>query len=136
MHALPPRIPGSDVSVTGVSCPDCSGVLGVRAEGRDGFLVFVCRIEHTYDVAELLAAKEEQIEERLWSTVVGLEELAKVLDELAARGGAHGESSGARRAYEARAGSARRHVAALRAIVNDSRPVDLSQSQTDGRTPA
>jgi len=135
MYALPPRIQGSDVGVTGVGCPDCNGVLGVRAEGRDGFLVFVCRIEHTYDLAELLAAKEEHLEERLWSAVVGLEELATLLDELAARGGAHGESSGARRAYEARAATARRHVEALRAVVNESRPVDLSQSQTDGRTP-
>lgn len=136
MYALPPRIQGSDLSVTGVACPDCSGVLGVRAEGRDAFLVFVCRIEHSYDVAELLTAKEEQLEERLWAAVVGLEEMAKLLGDLATVGGGHGESAGARRAYEARAAAAQRHVEALRAIVNDIRPVDLSQSQTDGLTPA
>jgi hypothetical protein len=135
MYALPPRIEGPDIRVTGVACPDCSGVLGVRAEGRDGFLVFVCRIEHSYDLAELLAAKEEALEERLWSAVVALEELATLLAELADGGDAHGESAAARRAYEARAAAARRHAEALRAIVNDAHPVDLSESQTDGLAP-
>src|SRR5689334_11450172 len=135
MHALPPRLEDSDLVVTGIACPDCSGVLGVRAEGRDGFLVFECRIQHTYDVAELLTAKEERLEERLWSVVVSFEELVRLLGDLAARGGRHGESAAARRAYEERAADAQRHADALRAMINANRPVDLSRSQTDGRSP-
>ena len=135
MYALPPRLEGSELRITGISCPDCSGVLGVRAEGRDGFLVFECRIQHTYDVSELLAAKEERLEERLWSALVALEELARVLRDLAAKGHEHGETAAARRAYEQRAALAQQHADALRVMINANRPVDLTQSQTDGRIP-
>ena len=134
MYALPPEIEAT-LNVTGIACPDCSGVLTVKAEGRDGFLIFVCRIQHSYDLAELLAAMEEQVEERLWSAVVGLEELAKLLGELAERGGNHGESAGARRAYEERAATAQQHADALRAMANANHPVDLTQAQTDGLPP-
>jgi hypothetical protein len=44
MDALPPRIERGATSITGVACPDCAGVLGVRLEGRDGSLVFECRV--------------------------------------------------------------------------------------------
>jgi hypothetical protein len=135
MYALPPRVEGGDLRITGISCPDCCGSLGVRAEGRDGFLVFECRIHHTYDVAEVLAAKEERLEERLWSAVVALEELVRLLRDLAEQGHEHGETAAARRAYEARAALAQQHADALRVMINANRPVDLSQSQTDGLTP-
>ena len=107
-------------------------VLGVRAEGRDGFLAFVCRILHTYNVAELLEAKEDELEKRLWAAVVALEEMVALLDDLAARGDAHGESAAARRAYEERAARAERHTDALRPTMNSNRPVDFGQSQTAG----
>jgi len=112
-----------------------SGVLRVRAEGRDGLLAFMCRIEHTYDVAELLAAKEERLEERLWSTVLAFEELATLLSDLAATGSRHGESAGARRAYETRVPAVREHARTLRAMMNASRPVDLTPSESDGVVP-
>jgi hypothetical protein len=64
-RALPSEIERRTLHVTGVSCPDCCGVLGVRAEGRESVLAFECRVGHTYDVAELLAAKEEVLEQRL-----------------------------------------------------------------------
>jgi hypothetical protein len=135
MYALPPRLDAVELAVTGVSCPDCSGVLSARAEGRDGFLAFVCRIQHTYDVAELLTAKEERLEDRLWSALLGFEELAALLDDLAARGDDHGETAAARRAYEERAVLARRQAEALRAMINANQSVDLTQAQTDGRAP-
>jgi hypothetical protein len=67
---------GDVPEVTGIACPDCCGVLAVRIEGRDKELSFVCRIGHTDDVTELLSAKEEALEDRLWSAVTGFEELA------------------------------------------------------------
>ena len=135
MEALPRRIEASDASITGIACPDCSGVLRVRAEGRDGLLAFMCRIEHTYDVTELLAAKEERLEERLWSTVLAFEELATLLSDLATTGSLHGESAGARRAYETRVPAVREHARTLRAMMNANRPVDLTPSESDGVVP-
>jgi hypothetical protein len=40
---LPPRIARERLDFTGVVCPGCGGVIRVRAEGRDRFLVFECR---------------------------------------------------------------------------------------------
>jgi hypothetical protein len=74
MHAIPLRLI-AQLEVTGLACPDCSGVLAARVEGRDHSLAFECRVGHTDDVSELLQAKEEVLEERLWSAATGLREL-------------------------------------------------------------
>ena len=43
--------------------------------------MFVCRVGHTFSMRDLLVGKEEQIEARLWSAVVALEELVEILDD-------------------------------------------------------
>ena len=53
--------------VAAVSCPDCGGSLTVSALA--GGLYFVCRIGHSYGLADALAAKEERLENRLWTVV-------------------------------------------------------------------
>ena len=60
---LPDSLPadGED-RFTGVACPDCSGVLTLRAHGT--LVTFACRIGHMYSYAELLASKEEILERR------------------------------------------------------------------------
>src|SRR5215470_4596576 len=98
MYALPPRLDPNVLQVTGISCPDCGGVLMVRTEGRDATLTFQCRIGHTLDIPELLAAKEERIEESLWNVHVTLEELIALLQDLAVRGPEHGETAASVRA--------------------------------------
>jgi hypothetical protein len=122
MYALPPGITRSELRVTGVSCPECSGVLGVRAEGREDSLVFECRVGHTYDVAELLAAKEEMLERRLWVATTALDELIALLGDLVRRETEPAAAS----TYRRRESEARAHLGALRSVLEANRPVDLS----------
>src|SRR5262245_25783696 len=114
MRALPRTIEDDVPQVTGIACPDCCGVLAVRAEGHERNLSFLCRIGHTYDVTELLSAKEETLEERLWSAVTGFEELVALLADLT-------QPEDGLRAYPAsfhdRLVQARAAVVALREIV-------------------
>jgi hypothetical protein len=109
-------------------------VLRVRAEGRDDALVFECRIGHTLDVPELLAAKEQRLEELLWSSHMLLEELVALLEDLAVRGPDHGETASAIRAYRERATTARANSAALRGLIEACQPVNLApaESGTEG----
>lgn len=65
MDALPRDLnDAGQLQLTGVSCPECCGMLAVRQEGRDRALVFKCRIGHTFALGEVLAAKEERLEEK------------------------------------------------------------------------
>ena len=125
VYAIPPRLDDGAAHVTGLSCPDCGGVLKVETEGRDAVLVFECRIGHTFDVPELLAGKEERLEEHLWAANTLLEELAELLTDLTQENG-HGEPTAAIRAFRERAGRAKGNAAALRVVIRESRPVDLA----------
>jgi hypothetical protein len=129
MYALPPRLERGTLLVTGVSCPDCGGVLMVRAEGRDDSLVFECRIGNTLDVVELLAAKEERLDELLWSSHTVLEELIALLHDLVAQGAEHGETPASIRAYGERAVRARANASALRKVIDACRPVNLAPAE-------
>lgn len=91
MIALPDELESvGGEHVTGVSCPDCPGVLRVRLEG-DHQHVFTCRIGHVYTLDELIARKERRIEEQHWHVVVALEELSALLRDA----GVHPERAGA-----------------------------------------
>ena len=68
-----------------VSCPDCDGSFTVSALA--GRLYFVGWIGHSYRLADALAAKEERLENRLWTVVTAVEELVALLKDLHARGG-------------------------------------------------
>jgi hypothetical protein len=125
VYAIPPRLDDGTTHVTGLSCPDCGGVLKVETEGRDATLVFECRIGHTFDVPELLAGKAERLEEHLWAANTLLEELAELLTDLA-QGDGRGEPIAAVRAFRERAGRAKGNAVALRVVIQESRPVDLT----------
>jgi two-component system, chemotaxis family, protein-glutamate methylesterase/glutaminase len=87
MKALPSHVPASpDEDVTGLSCPECFGVLGVTAEGSQGTLRFRCRVGHAYTADEVLAGKERNLEEHLWAAMTRVEEIAACLHELVATG--------------------------------------------------
>ena len=87
MYALPPGlVAGGPEQVTGIACPDCPGVLTVAVEGARGYLHFKCRIGHTFSTNELIAAKERQVEDHLWSAVTTLEELTQILRDRERRG--------------------------------------------------
>lgn len=102
-------------ALTALVCPDCAGTLVVRREGAE--LSFRCRIGHVYAVPELLEAKEEVLERRLWSVVAALEELAAALRDL----GLHAE----------RAERAERDAAAVRRVIEDNDPVTLGCAPSD-----
>lgn len=112
--------------VTGVSCPDCGGVLKVYSEGRDATLIFECRIGHTFDTPELLVGKEERLEEHLWAASTLLEELAQLLTDLAQHGNDHGAPAAAVRAFRERAARAKDNAGALHTVIVNSRPIDLA----------
>lgn len=122
MSSVPVNLrPGSEHTVP-ISCPDCSGVLNARAEGPQGHLTYECRVGHTFSLGELLAGKEEQLEERLWWTLVAIDELLEMLDETARAAQDHGIPDAATACRE-RAASAREQRDTLRGVIELNRAV-------------
>jgi hypothetical protein len=126
MQALPGDITVDVLEVTGITCPDCFGVLQVRAEGNDGNLSFVCRVGHTYDVTELVSAKEEGLDTRLWTVITAFEELAAFLEDLTRLGDPRHTFPAS---FADRASRARTAATALREIARANRPVDLAPAE-------
>jgi len=114
---LPASLPeDGEEHFTGIVCPDCAGVLVIRT--HRSLVTFVCRIGHVYSPTELLAAKEEILEGRLWTAYSALDELAVLLDDIGRHGLAEGDSAARRRGVIARDQAAR-----LRAIIESDRPL-------------
>ena len=114
---LPPSLPeDGEEQFTSIVCPDCAGVLVIRTHRT--LVTFVCRIGHVYSPTELLAAKEEILEGRLWTAYSALDELAVLLDDIGRHGLAEGDSAARRRGVIARDQAAR-----LRAIIESDRPL-------------
>jgi two-component system chemotaxis response regulator CheB len=86
VYTLPPGLERErEPIITGLSCPDCDGVLEVSAVGRASALHFACRTGHTFALGELFAAKEERLETRLWTAYTAFEELVQLLHDLGER---------------------------------------------------
>jgi two-component system chemotaxis response regulator CheB len=100
----------------------------VQALGRHAHLHFVCRIGHAYSLTELLEAKENRIEERLWSAVVALEEMAMLLDDLIGAAGPLGLDTWTQ-VFHDRAENAREHARQIRSVIERERPVRVSQQE-------
>lgn len=113
MLALPldAHEPGSP-RLTGITCPECPGVLEVESAGGDT-LVFRCRIGHLYTQEELLMGKEQRVERLLWAAVEALEELSALLREI----GVDGE----------RGSRAHREAEAVRRVIEDMVPVRVEE---------
>ena len=62
-----------DLPAIKVNCPDCSGVISLDRDAETGHLRYVCQVGHAYSVEEMAVAKEEQIENALWSVINLLE---------------------------------------------------------------
>src|SRR3954469_25076533 len=75
----------TDGALTDLGCPDCRGVLATREEGKKGHLRFTCQIGHGFSQESLIAAKEEQLENSLWSCAETYEEIVRLHEELATR---------------------------------------------------
>ena len=132
MYALPPDVSPGKPQVTGLPCPECSGVLEVRAEGRHTLLFFECRVGHTYDVVELLVAKEDMLEQKLWAAATALSELTALMSDLEGRAGSAAEAA----TYRGRAAQARVQAAGVTTIIEANQPIDLSTIVPGGRSGA
>ena len=64
-----------------ISCPGCAGVLSAVTHG-DRYEDYVCQVGHAYALADLLAAKEHEVERALWSAIVLLEHVELVIGRL------------------------------------------------------
>jgi len=120
MSILPSPLPtdGKD-HFTGVTCPDCAGMLVIRMHRN--LISFVCRIGHVYSPTELLVAKEELLERRLWIGFSSLDELAKLLGDFEGLDIGAGDTA----TYRQRGADAREQAGRLRAIIEADRPTVL-----------
>jgi len=117
MSILPPSLPtDGEGRFTGVACPDCSGMLVIRA--HRSLISFACRIGHVYSPVELLAAKEELLERRLWIGFSSMDELAKLLKDFERLGIGAADSE----TYRQRGAAAREQAGRLRSIIEADRP--------------
>jgi hypothetical protein len=124
MWALPTSLRSTeDLQVTGLSCPDCHGVLQVAVvEPDSGFLQFVCRIGHAFSLSEVMAAKEAAIEAALRECEVACAEMIQLLDDI------EREDVSAPVSAETRAerrASLERHLDLVRAVIERDRPLEL-----------
>jgi hypothetical protein len=130
MIALPPNLRREDGDqVSGLGCPDCHGVLQVRVLGSRGHLQFTCRIGHNYGLSDLLLAKENDLEERAWGSVVLAEEIAGLLGDLL-RDGMVDEGTASQ--FAARQQAVQRLAATFRAAIEADRPVRVHDEETAG----
>jgi len=122
MYALPPRLRDTDgEQLTGLSCPDCFGILTVTAEGRAATLRFTCRIGHAYTTDEVIIGKEKRIETLLWAATTAIEELTALLEDLVATGRASGRED----SYRARVEHAHRQLELLSNSLEHNDPTAL-----------
>ena len=118
MRALPENVT-AEYEFTAVVCVECPGVVHVRAEGDAAKLRFICRVGHAFSTNDLIRGKEEKIEERLWSALESMKELAALLRDLRlinADGGI---------AYAARIQNLERQAQVLGQLLQSNAPVVL-----------
>ncbi len=68
--------------VTGYTCPECHGAIWQDHDGS--IIVYRCRVGHTFSAENMVAGQVKVIEDRLWSTLVALEENASLTEHLIA----------------------------------------------------
>jgi two-component system, chemotaxis family, protein-glutamate methylesterase/glutaminase len=110
---------------TGIAWPGCSGTLIVFLRRR--FAAFRCRIGNAYSLPEVLAAKEDILERRLWEAVSSLEELADFLETASRERFAHVDPD----SYRRRGTAARDHAAVQRSVINSERPLRSDAAAAD-----
>lgn len=118
----PPAFPEEEIS--GLSCPECYGVLNVSTEGDGRVLRFRCRIGHLYSSDEVVVGKERSVEDHLWAAVTALTELAAMLHEIVASG----RDANRAETFTTRARRATEQAAALRSVLDQSDPIVLGSA--------
>ncbi len=99
---------------SGVSCPDCHGVL-YELDGKD-VLRYRCRVGHAWSPESLEAAKDDEVEDAIWVAVRNLEERSALYQDLAERSRFGGRSRSAG-IYEERWREASRAAEVIRGVL-------------------
>jgi two-component system chemotaxis response regulator CheB len=81
--------PGTPV---GLGCPECSGGMQLVETGNARH--YVCHAGHSYSPQTLLAARDDGIEQAMWTAISALQEKATVLRQLAHRADQVGDDAG------------------------------------------
>ena len=99
---------------TDFTCPECSGA--IRKVDDNGVTRFRCRVGHAYTGDDLMAAKNDRVEEALWVALQTLQERAQMLEVMAGddRGRGWERSAGT---LEVRAKEAHGHAEQLREFI-------------------
>jgi two-component system, chemotaxis family, protein-glutamate methylesterase/glutaminase len=112
---VPAFAPGDDPLI--ITCPDCGGVLTEADEA--GIVHFRCHVGHAYSPRSLLALHAEAVERAMWTAARSLEDRSALLERLAERADAAGNTQTAElfvakaRIASADAGAIRRAISAL-----------------------
>jgi two-component system, chemotaxis family, protein-glutamate methylesterase/glutaminase len=96
------------------SCPECGGVLVPHWDGN--YIHYVCEVKHTYSPLSLVGRQNEVLERALWSALRGLEEKARLTQQVAKRSQAEGNIEAAERFAE-KAREAEQHALVLRRLI-------------------
>jgi hypothetical protein len=104
-----------------LSCPDCGGVLSETREGPQRVPFFVCQIEHRFTAPSLFVAKEEKLEETLWSGVTQSKQILSLYETLLKEDVLPPGID--RTALQRRIGQLSRHESEIRAVVTDTSAV-------------
>ncbi len=103
---------------SGVSCPDCHGVL--YQSGDETALRYRCRVGHAWSPDSLEAAKDQEVEDAIWVAVRNLEERSAMYQELAERSRRSGRHRSAG-LYEERWQEAGRAAEVIRGLLASGR---------------
>jgi hypothetical protein len=113
-----------DGDATMIGCPACAGVLASFNEGREDFVRYVCSVGHSFSLAALVEAKEDQFEHGMWAAVSLLMHLEMVYRDLLAQCGA-GDLHLEVGPIEERIRQVRQYGEQLRALVEHDQPPAL-----------
>jgi two-component system chemotaxis response regulator CheB len=113
-----------DLTPTVIGCPDCSGVLRVTGEGPQEHLHYTCVVGHSFSLNSLLEAKEDQVEQALWSIVSLLQHVGMICTELKKQ-----SDSELTRQLDVRIAQVKAHENMVREIITKSDPPALELGQ-------
>jgi two-component system chemotaxis response regulator CheB len=113
---------GATIGVeSGLTCPECSGIL---REVREGDVMrFRCRVGHAYTSQTMLEAQGDAIERALWTAVRQLEERTLLIRKLAAAALERGHD-GVATMFDDRSASLEREIAVLRELIVNGRALE------------
>jgi two-component system chemotaxis response regulator CheB len=106
-------------SPTGLTCPECHGVLWFGPEASDAEVH--CRTGHKFTLETLQNEQRTQVENAMWAAVRALQEESTLAHTIAVKAETNGRASMARRFF-LREETARRHAGVLQRLLMEEVP--------------